>query len=429
MYLNLRPLKTRTLLCIAGSIMLMLAACNSDGSNDTASAASSEDAASASMYALSTGDDTVTDEVYVAVEGDQARIYQRGSSANAVFCLGTFQLEKEAGSLAIVLSQESRLQARECLSQSLDKVSVKVDGSSTQVEVAVTEIANADSRLEAIRLFLGSELADEMDVEDALEAFEHDASLQAVLDEILYLKQAFIADANASGDPSAGLLLAKARLSVQLMRLLGNQTVLKVFYEKEILGSLLSDMDAADREIALYYACAAKILRQESTGLDELDEIDEISDELEELEALSVKAAVLEGRYLSFITSIGFENEDDTVDVNVSSLWNTTLWEGILGVFVEVDSDQYDINVAVCQPLDRLVRHCYMAGDAARAMRTIQWLDRLAQSTDDGRIVLEREHGGWTCPDGNITLLPVNDGTLTDWRTWEQWADEIDERI
>jgi len=426
MYLDQSKLTTKARLCIAGVIMLMLAACNT-GSDDGASAAQAEDAQTASMYVLTTSDASVTDEVYVAVDGDQARIYQRGSGVGAVFCLGTFQLDIEDGSLAIALSQESLRQARERLALSLDQVSVKVDGASTHV--AVTDIKNAGSRLETIRLFLGSELADDMDVEDALVTFKNDANIQAILDEILDLKEAFIADAASSGNPSAGLILAKARLSVQLMRLLGNQTVLKVFYEKEILGSLLCDMDTVDREIALYYACAAKIMRQEATGLDELDEIDEISNELEALEALSVKAAVLEGHYRGFMTSIGFEDEDTSVDVTVSSLWNTILWEGIMGVFVEVDSDQYDINVAVCQPLDRLVRHCYMAGDTARAMRTIQWFDRLAQSTDDGRIILLGNANQWTSPETGITLRPVNDSALTDWRTWEQWADEIDQRI
>jgi len=425
---NQGNLKTRALLCISGLIMLIFAACNS-GDDSNTGAANAEDAQRASMYALTTGDASVTDEVYVAVDGDLARIYQRGSSANAVFCLGTFELERDNDSLAIVLSEESRLQARESLAASLDKVSVKVDGSPTQVDVSVINIRDADSRLEAIRLFLGSELADEMDVEDALEAFEGDTSIQAILDEIRAIKQAFLADAASSGNPSAERILAKARLSVQIMRLLAKQTVLKVFYEKEILGSLLSDMDTVDREVSLYYACAAKILRQEATGLDELDELDEIADELEELETLSVKAAVLEGHYQSFITAIGFENEDTSVDVNVASLWNSTLWEGILGVFVDVDTDQYDINVSVCQPLDRLVRHCYVSGDAARALRTIQWLDQLAAGTDDGRIILKGNAKAWTCPEAGITLRPVNDSTLTDWRTWEQWADEIDDRI
>ena len=283
--------------------------------------------------------------------------------------------------------------------------------------------------METIRLYFNSELADETDVEDALAAFENDTALQAILEEIISLKQAFIADAGASGDPSAGIFLAKARLIIQLVRLLANQTVLNVFHEKEILGSLLDGMDAVDREIALYYACGAMILRQEDTGLDDLDELGEIATELEQLEALSVKAAVLESRYLSFITEIGFEDENTSVDVSVATLWNNTLWESILGVFVAMDTGQYDINVSVCQPLDRLVQHCSMAGDAARAFRTMQWLDLLAEGTANGRIILEANADAWTCPEKGISLSPVKDSTLTDWNTWEQWADEIDDRI
>lgn len=410
----------------AGLIMLAIAGCTSGG-DDSASAAKTEDSQRASMYALTTGDEAVTDEVYVALDGDQARIYQRGSGAGAVFCLGTFQLDIEDGSLAIALSRESRLQARERLAESMDKVSVKVDGASTHV--TVMDIKSADSRLEAIRLFLGSELADEMDVEDALVAFENDAAIKAILNEVQGIKQAFIADAASSGNPSAGLFLAKARLSIQLARLLANKAVLGVMYEKEILGSLLLDMDAVDREIALYYACAAKILRREATGLAELDELDEIADELGEIERLSAKASVLGGRYQSFMTSVGFESDGATVDVNVSSLWNTALWEGLLGVFVDVNTDQYDISVSVCQPLDHLARHCGPSGDAARALRTLDWLESLAASADDGRIILEGNAKAWTCPEKGITLLPVKDSALTDWRAWEQWADEIDKLI
>jgi len=418
----------KALWLIAGLIALMIAACN-DGGDDGAGAASAEGAGSASLYALTTGDETVTDdEVYVAMDGDQARVYQRGSGAGAVFCLGTYAVEKEDGTLTLVLSEESRLQARERLALCLDKVSAKVDGSSDRA--ALTDIKRADSRLEAIRLFLGSELADEMDIEDALDAFENDAELQAVLDEILSLKQAFFADAETGGNPAAGLLLAKARLGTPLARLMADEVVLEVFYEKEILGSLLSDMDAVDREIALYYACAATVMRREATGMDELDELDEIADELDELEELSVKAAVIEGRYLSFLTEIGYEDEDTAVDVTVSSLWNGILWEGILGDFVDVDTEQYDIKVNVCQPLERLARHCRLAGDAARALRAVAWLARLAARTDDGRIVLKGDAKGWTSPGSDITLRPVKDGTLTDdWRAWEQWADEIDRRI
>jgi len=428
MDLNSNRLKTRTLWCIAAVIMLMFAACNSGDDSDT-SAANAEDARSASMYALSTGDEAVAGEVYVAVDGDRAHLYQRGSGANAIFCLGTFEIEKGAGTLAIVLSEESRLQARERLAASLDKVSVKIDGTSHEVGVSMTDIKAADSRLEAIRLFLNSELADEMDVEDALVVFHSDAGIQAILDEIAAIKHDFIADASTSDNPSAEIALAKARLSVQLLRLLANQTVLKVFYEKEILGSLLADMERVDSEIALYYVYAAKVLRQEATGLDELDELDEIADELEELEALSVKAAVLEGHYRNFLVSLGFEDEDTSVDVNVASLWNSALWQGILGVFVDVETGQCDINVSVCRPLDRLVRHCYLSGDAARALQTIQWLDQLAASAEDGRIVLSGDAQAWTCPEAGISLRPVKDSTLADWRTWEQWADEIDDRI
>lgn len=379
------------------------------------------------MYALTTGEEALADEVYVALGDDRARIYQRGSGSGAVFCLGTFELASEDGSQVIVLSPEGRRRARERLAESLDKISLKVGGASTHV--SVTHIKSPDSRLEAIRLFLGSDLADEMDVEDALVVFHSDAGIQAILDEIAAIKHDFIADASTSDNPSAEIALAKARLSVQLLRLLANQTVLKVFYEKEILGSLLADMERVDSEIALYYVCAAKVLRQEATGLDELDELDEIADELEELEALSVKAAVLEGHYRNFLVSLGFEDEDTSVDVNVASLWNSALWQGILGVFVDVETGQCDINVSVCRPLDRLVRHCYLSGDAARALQTIQWLDQLAASAEDGRIVLSGDAQAWTCPEAGISLRPVKDSTLADWRTWEQWADEIDDRI
>jgi len=410
----------------AGLIMLAIAGCTSGG-DDNASAAKSEDAQRAVMYALTTGEEALADEVYVALGDDRARIYQRGSGSGAVFCLGTFELASEDGSQVIVLSPEGRRRARERLAESLDKISLKVGGASTHV--SVTHIKSPDSRLEAIRLFLGSDLADEMDVEDALEVFENDATVKAILNEIQVLKQAFIADAASSGNPSAGLFLAKARLSIQLARLLANKAVLGVLYEKEILGSLLCDMDAVDREIALYYACAAKILRREATGLAELDELDEIADELDELESLSVKASVLGGRYKSFMTSVGFEGEGASVDVNVSSLWNTVLWEGIVGVFVDVNTDQYDISVSVCQPLDHLARHCGPSGDAARALRTLNWLESLAASTGDGRIILKGNAKVWTCPEKDITLRPVKDSTLTDWRAWEQWADAIDRRI
>ena len=64
-----------------------------------------------------------------------------------------------------------------------------------------------------------------------------------------------------------------------------------------------------------------------------------------------------------------------------------------------------------------------------RAFRTMQWLDLLAEGTANGRIILEANADAWTCPEKGITLSPVKDSTLTDWNTWEQWADEIDDRI
>ena len=113
MFLNQEKSKIRALWFIIGLILLALAACNSDDGAGSSHAASTEDAVLAPMYALSTSDEAVTDEVYIAINGNQAHIYQRGSSVNAVFCLGTFQIERKGDSLAIVLSHESRLNARE----------------------------------------------------------------------------------------------------------------------------------------------------------------------------------------------------------------------------------------------------------------------------------------------------------------------------
>lgn len=404
-------------------VMLLVAACK-DGDDGTANAAAAESTPTASMYTLSPGDQAATGEVYVALDGDRARVYQYGSTTSAVFALGTFPVVNDHGTLTIALTQADLLKARTRLGLRLEAIAAWI----VDTQAADTPSGSSDSRLEQLRTFLESELADEMDVEDALEAFDEDSGLMAVAAQIEELRAAYFSQC-ANGDPVAALLLAKARLGAAYLSLLGDERVLKVFQEKEILGSLLKDTAAIDGDIALYYTNAARILRGEPTGLDELDEIDEIATELDELETLCVEAAVLEGHYLRFMARLGFNIEATAQDQAAITLWNATLWGGLMTGFAADEREQFHIQPDICQPLEGLVRHCSMSGDAARAMRTIQLLERLAKENAGGRIILKPADGGWSCPGASIVLHPVTDASLTDWRLWEQWADEIDRRI
>jgi hypothetical protein len=63
-------------------------------------------------------------------------------------------------------------------------------------------------------------------------------------------------------------------------------------------------------------------------------------------------------------------------------------------------------------------------------LRTLKALDNLARpDRGNTRISLQRNDTAWTSSEMHITLRPVMDGGLTDWRMWEQWAQTIDRRI
>jgi len=145
---------------------------------------------------------------------------------------------------------------------------------------------------------------------------------------------------------------------------------------------------------------------------------------------LSASAAHLEQQYSRFMTMIGFEDASTKTNQAVASAWNAILWESILACFAPEDIRQYEIQSAVCLPLDRLAAHCSLAGDAARALRTLKALDTMAgPAHGKARISLTRVNAAWTCTDRHITLQPVFDSSLRDWRTWEQWVNTIGQRI
>lgn len=421
---------TSVIWLLIGLIMLLVAACRPD-SNSGSSAPSKDATASASMYTLMASDAggrTISDKVYVALDGDQARIYQRGSCANAVFCLGSFPIVKDGNRLEISISDQNRREARERLARTFDGIASKMNVKPSKASDPAP-IEGLNSPLENIQQILKSDLADTMAVKKALDAIDKN-TLKTTLDQIRDLKEAFIYERMRGDDPTANFIRTRAMIKRPVAGLMANENIRNVFYEKEILGSLLSDMDAVDREIAGYYACGAKIAREESVGSDQPDTIEKIAYQLEQLEQLRARAAQLERQYSHFMTSIGFEETCTAQNRGLVAAWNTTLWETMTASFGPGASGQYEIQSAVCQPLDRLAVHCCMAGDAARALRALKALDHLAgRAGGNTKISLQRTNTTWACSGQNITLQPVLDSNLADWRRWEQWANEINRRI
>ncbi|MEN6473788.1 MAG: hypothetical protein ABFD81_07235 [Syntrophaceae bacterium] len=388
-------------------------------------AANAQTAPSAAMYSLTTANQTRLDEVYVALDGNRARLYQRGSGVNAIFCLGTYPVKTGRGSLVIDLSARSRHEARQRLAQSFETIAAQIAG--TAPDSALTDMMGVNSPLESIQMFFTNDAADTTAVELALQAFFDDSRLQTIQTAIADIKQGYLAECAAGGNTEAGIKQAKAGLTAQLRQLFEDETVRNVFYEKEILGSLFADMDTLDREIASYYTRGAKIARDGTGAMGDEGKIDVIVPELEALETLSIKAVLMEQYYQGFCAAIGFENETALQDHTAIALWNKTLWECMQDTFSNGER-QYDFQ-SLQQPLDRLVRNCSMTGDAARALRTIQALDRLAGRTDSGRVTLVPSGDAWTVPTAGIVLRPVLDSGLTDWHAWDQWSHEIGHRI
>ena len=414
-------------------LMMILVTAFKPGIKDGSSTANAATTVSATMYTLAAANldgQTDMDEIYIGLDNDRVHIYQRGSSTNAVFYLGTFPILKNGNRLEISISEQNRQEARDRLAKTFDIIASKIKvASSTPSDPAPADIAGLDIRLETIQMFFDNELADFMAVKKALEAFDNN-SMQVTLDQIQDIKEAYISESMLSGDPTTDLIRTKARLSRSVAQLLASENIRNVFYEMEIMGSLLNDMDAVDRKIIGYYAYGAKIAREESTSSDQTKEIDKIAFELEQLEKLSVIAVQVERQYSSFMTLFGFEETSTVQDQGLVTVWNAILWGTMMAYLDPHERDQYEIQSAVCQPLDRLVAHCFMAGDAARALRTLKLFDNLASQADGNtQISLERTNTTWTCSDQNITIQPVLDSNLTDWRMWEQWANEIDRRI
>lgn len=398
------------------------------------SGAPGRDAAiSASMYALTTGhagSQATMGEVYVALDGTQARIYQRGSGSNAVFALGVFPFSIKGDRLEVAVSEQKRREAWGRVARSLDVMAAKIESASPpSLEPASAGRAVMDGRLGNIQLFLDSERAEDMAVSKALATLEGE-TLQPVLNRIRDLKKACIPAGMPGGVREADRMRTKDSLRASAAELLAYEGILDVFLEKEMLGSLLSDMDAVDREIALCCAEGARIAREGSTGRTQTAALDETAAKLEQLERLSVSAAHLERQYSRFMTVVGFEDAGAMADQGRAACWNTLLWESMTACFAPEDTRQYEIQSGVCRPLERLAAHCAMAGDAARALRTLRDLGDLAPPAGGNtRISLTRAGNAWISTERRITLQPVLDSSLTDWRLWERWAHEIGRRI
>ncbi len=393
--------------------MLLAAACSPAG--NSGSGTPGRDAyTSACLYTLMTGSSVGradTDRVYVALAGDRARLYQRG--ADAGFCLGTFPVARDGNRLEISISEQNRRLAGERVAQSFEAIASKVKDTSA-VPACPAATAGADSRLENILQFLDNGTMDAMAVTVALADFEKDR-LHASLDKIQDLKKDFIFDRMGSGDPTSNFIRIRADIKQPVTRLLAYENIRNVFYEKEMLGSILSDMDALDREIADCYALGARIAREDFTRSCQKEKIEELTDRLEQLRQLGAKAARLKRQYSRFMTAIGFEENYSAQNQVLVSAWNTALWQTMTAYFGPDEIRQYDIENAVCRPLEHLRAHCAMAGDAARALQALEAFDALAGPTGgNAKIIFRRSNDAWTCTDRNVTLQPVPDNCLAD---------------
>ena len=187
-------------------------------------------------------------------------------------------------------------------------------------------------------MFFDSALMDDMAVTEALAAFD-DNTMRATLNQIQDLKKAYILEDTRSGDRQADRMRIKDSLRAPVTQLLMHENIRRVFYEKEMLGSILRDMDAVDREIADCYVDGARIAREGSTGHDQAVAIEETAAKLEHLERLSAAAAHLEQQYTRFMTVTGFEENGTAPDQGVASAWNAILWESMTACFAPEVAD------------------------------------------------------------------------------------------
>lgn len=392
--------------------MLLAAACSPAGSGGSG-APGRDAAASACLYTLMTGSAggrAGTDKVYVALAGDRARIYQRG--ADAAFCLGAFPVARYGNRLEISISEQNRREAMERAAQTFDAIASKIKNTAASANPAAT--AGVDSRLENIHLFLGNGTMDAMAVTTALAELGKER-LHAPLDKIQDLKKNFIFERMGSGDPTSNFIRVRDGIKQPVARLLAHENFRNVFYEKEILGSILSDMEALDRDIADCYAGGARIARENSAHSGRKEKIEELADRLEQLKQLGANAAHLERQYSRFMSAIGFEENYTEQNQVLVSAWNTALWQTMTACFGPDGTRQHDIQNSVCRPLERLRAHCAMAGDAARILQALEAFEALAgPSGGNAVITFRRANAAWTCIDRNVTLQPVPETSLAD---------------
>ena len=333
----------------------------------------------ATMYSIAAADRTMQDKVYAAFDGNRVHLYLRGSCADSVFDLGTYPALNRQGSLEIDLTADGRHEARQQLARSFDDIAARMRGSSSHS--GLPGVNDVDTPLKRILLFLKvDDTTDTTAVELALQALDNDMGLMNVAAAIANLKQGYFAQCKV-GKTESAVKQAKAGLMVQFRKLLEDDAVRNVFYEKEVLESLFKDIALLDREIAARYSCAAKLARAGTGTANE-----SVISDLEALETLSIKAVLMEEFYQSFCAAIGFENQDPAQDNAAIATWNKTLWECVLCTFPDGER-QYDFR-SLQQPLERLAWGGCMAGDAARALCAIQTLDRLAVGSDRGHITL-----------------------------------------
>lgn len=341
--------------------------------------ATAQAAPPATIYSSAAADLDMPDEVYAALDGNQAHLYMRGSCTNLLFDLGTYPAHNRQGSLEIDLSADRRHEARQRLARSFDDIAARVRGSSPHR--GLPGINDIDSPLKRILLFFQvDDTSDTTAVELALQAFNNDMDLMNVRAAIADLKQGYFAQCTA-GITESAVKQAASGLRVEFHKLFEDDAVRNVFYEKEALESLSKDIASVDREIATCYSNAAEIARAGTGAANEA-----VISELEALELLSTKAVLMGEFYHSFCAAIGFENLDAAQDNAAIATWNETLWECVLCTFSGGER-QYDLR-SVQQLLERLVRDGSMAGDAARALCAIQALDRLAAGSDRGTMTV-----------------------------------------
>jgi len=407
---NRVALALRLFLCL---ILLPAAACSPAGSSGSG-APGRDAAASACLYALMTGSagsQAGSDRVYIALAGGHARIYQR--DADAAFCLGTFPVARYGNRLEICISEQNRREAMEHAAQTLDAIASTIKNTATaSVNPAAT--TGVDSRLENILLFLGNGTMDALAVTTALEELEIDRP-HAPLDKIQDLKKDFIFDRMDTGDPTSNFIRAKDGIKQPVAQLLAHENFRNVFYEKEILGSILSDMEVLDRDIADCFASGARIARENPARSGRKEKIAELADRLEQLKQLGANAARLKRQYSRFLSAIGFEENYTEQNQVLVSAWNTALWQTMTACFGPDGTRQYDIQNAVCRPLERLRAHCAMAGDAARVLQALEAFESLAGPTGGNAVIIfRRADAAWTCIDRNVTLQPVPENCLAE---------------